>query len=161
MGTVARAEVGGKEKKEKRKQKIIIVSIKKLHCESFEATCLLVFTYREDAFASAAAALTRCTRSSSQHKSTNEEHFCHFFKSMGCSQLLNIKKYICSGTTFDQDKLFYSCMTMDNWCVTERDCLLAREKFGSPTYLYSEDAIRKQAKTVTEGLDAPFGLTVR
>lgn len=150
MGTVARAEVGGKEKKEKRKQKIIIVSIKKLHCESFEATCLLVFTYREDAFASAAAALTRCTRSSSQHKSTNEEHFCHFFKSMGCS-----------GTTFDQDKLFYSCMKMDNWCVTERDCLLAREKFGSPTYLYSEDAIRKQAKTVTEGLDAPFGLTVR
>lgn len=95
MGTVARAEVGGKEKKEKRKQKIIIVSIKKLHCESFEATCLLVFTYREDAFASAAAALTRCTRSSSQHKSTNEEHFCHFFKSMGCS-----------GTTFDKTSFF-------------------------------------------------------
>ena len=50
---------------------------------------------------------------------------------------------------------------MDGWCVSEGDCVVARQQFGSPLYLYSENAIRKQAKTVLEGLDAPFGLTVR
>ena len=56
---------------------------------------------------------------------------------------------------------FLCVYSMEGWCVDAGSCVQARKEFGSPCYLYSEDAIRKQAKLVLEGVDAPFGLTVR
>jgi hypothetical protein len=49
---------------------------------------------------------------------------------------------------------------MDGWCVTAEECLLAREKYGSPCFLYSADHIKQQAHAVLS-LPAPYGLTVR